>query len=482
MTLRLKTARGVRISLATTIASTIVQAAIMAALGRLLRPAEYGLAAAALVVVKPVQQLLLLGMEQSAVLQTDMAPRAMPSLFWGSFLAEAFGCIAIVAVLLLAPGIPADYRDITIALSFLLPASAIAIAPRAELRRELSFGKVSIAEFVSVVLGFGGVGIAAALAGCGAFSLVYGHLAQAALRSAISCLVTPGYPPRWDFSLPDLRPILALGLRITKVSVLENIHVQVLPAFIAFYFGWAALGQFNQGLTLITLPMMLIAASMTKVISTNFRIARDDRTELIDVCRTLVEDASAITLPVCFGMAAAAGPLVKVVLGPQWDAAAALMPWLCLGAACNCVAMLFAVMNEAVGRLEEKLVIQGAATLFMTALLFVAARSGLERCAQVFSIGSLFFLVCQVALSKRVLGTGLAQMARWTFPALQCSALVAGFILGLRMALPHLPAFVVTGLGVAGAAAILFAFYALFYPRLLRQIFELVGVGKIAPA
>src|ERR1700709_403817 len=183
MTLRLKTARSVRISLATTIASTVVQAAIMAVLGRLLRPEEYGLAAAALVVVRPVQQLLLLGMEQSAVLQTDLPPRAMPSLFWGSISVELFGCLAIMLVLLLAPGIPANYRDITIALSFLLPASAIAIAPRAEMRRELAFGNNSTAEFVSVVFGFGGVGIAAAMMGCGAFSLAYGCLAQAVLRS-----------------------------------------------------------------------------------------------------------------------------------------------------------------------------------------------------------------------------------------------------------------------------------------------------------
>ena len=161
---------------------------------------------------------------------------------------------------------------------------------------------------------------------------------------------------------------------------------------------------------------------------------------------------------------------------------ARLMPWLCLGAACNCIAMLFAVMNEAVGRLEEKLIIQGAATVFMVALLFLAARSGLERCAQVFSIGSLFYLLCQTALSRRVLGVGYGEMARWTLPGLLCSALVAGFILGLRAALPHLSVFVLTGLAVAGAAAILWAFYALFYPRLLRQIFELAGVGGIAPA
>jgi O-antigen/teichoic acid export membrane protein len=482
MDLRLKTARGVRISLATTIATTVAQAVIMAALGRLLRPAEYGLAAAALVVVKPVQQLLLLGMEQSAVLQTDLPPRAMPSLFWVSLCAETIGCVAIVAALLLLPGIPAGYRDITIALSFLLPASVIAIAPRAQMRRELAFGKISIAEFLSVVFGFGGVGIAAALAGCGAFSLAYGYLAQAVLRSAISCALCPGFPPRWDFAIAEIKPILSFGARITKVSVLENVHGQVLPAFVALYFGWAALGQFNQGLMLITLPMMLIAASMTKVIATNFRLARGDRAQLEDVCRTLVEDAGAITLPICFGMAAAAAPLVKIVLGSQWGEAAALMPWLCLGAACNCLAMLFAVMNEAVGRLEEKFVIQGVATAALVALLFIAGRSELERCAQVFSVSSMFYLALQVALSRRVLQVRVAAMAQWMLPGLQCSVLVAGFILGAQAVLPHISVAAQTGLDIAGAAAILWGFYALLYPRLLRHIFELVGVGKAVQA
>ncbi len=482
MNLRLRTARGVRISLAATIANTVAQAVIMAVLGRLLRPAEYGLAAAALVVVKPAQQLLLLGLEQSTVLQTDLSPRAIPSLFWVSLCAELAGCVAIVAALLLLPGIPAGYRDITIALSFLLPASAIAIAPLAQMRRDLAFGKISIAEFLSVVVGFGGVGIAAALMGCGAFSLAYGYLAQAFLRSAIACALASGFPPRWDFAISEIRPILSFGARITKVTVLENVHFQVLPAFIAFYFGWAALGQFNQGLMLITLPLILIATAMTRVIATNFRLARGDRSQLEEVCRALVEDAGALTLPICFGMAAAAAPLVKIVLGSQWGEAAALMPWLCLGAACNCLAMLFAVMNEAVGRLEEKFAIQGIATVVLIALLFLAGRGSLERCAQMYSVSALFYLALQVGLSRRVLQVRVTAMAHWMLPGALCSVLVVGFILGARAVLPHIPAAAQAGLDIAGAAAILWAFYALLYPRLLRHIFELVGLGRTAPA
>jgi PST family polysaccharide transporter len=481
MNLRIRTARSVRISLATTIASTMAQALAMAALARLLSPAEYGLAAAALVIVKPVQQLLLLGLEQSAVLQTDLPPRAIPSLFWISICAALAGCVGIIVALWLIPGIPEDYRAITIAFSFLLPASAIAIAPRAVMRRDLAFGKISIAEFVAVVVGFGGVGIVAAAAGCGAFSLVYGYVGQALLRSAISCALCPGFPPRWDFEISQIRPIFSFGIRVTKVSVLETLHIQVAPAFIAFYFGWAALGQFNQALMLITLPILLIAASVTKVVSTSFRMARHDLPQLEDVCRTLVENAAAVTLPICFGIAAAATPLVKVVLGPQWSEAARIIPWISLGAACNCLAMLFAVMNEAVGRLEAKMIIQGVVTATLGVLLFFAVQAGLERCAQVYSVVALFYLACQIALSKRVLHTGIATMARWIAPGLQCSALVVAFILGMQTAFPHLQAVPQTALDVMGAAVILSAFYTLLHPRLLRQIFERAGLGEIVP-
>ncbi len=482
MNLRIETARSVRISLATAIASTIAQAVIMAVLARLLRPAEYGLAAAALVIVKPTQQLLLLGLEQSTVLQTDLPPRTMPSLFWVSISAELMGCIAIILVLLLLPGIPEEYRSITVALSFLLPLSAIAIAPRAAMRRELAFGKVSIAEFVAVVAGFGGVSITAASFGCGAFSLVYGYLGQAALRSAISCALCAGFPPRWDFEFSQIKPIFSFGIRVTKVSVLETIHAQAAPAFIAYFLGWVALGQFNQALMLIALPIQLIATSMTKVISTSFRMVRHDRLHLEEVCKTLVENAAAITLPICFGIAAASTPLVKVVLGPQWQQAAGIVPWLSLGAACYCIATLFAVMNEAVGRLEEKMVIQSVATALLIGLLLFAAQSDLLRCAQAYSATALFYFLCQTGLSRKVLQTRIAEMARWTLPGLQCSVLVAAFILGVETGLPHLSALSQTGLDIAGSAFIFFAFYTLFHRRLLHQLFELAGARAIARA
>jgi len=97
MTLERRLAGGVRVNLIANIATFGAQAAMMAVLARLLHPSEYGVVAAALIIVKPVQQILFNGLEQSAVLQTEMPPRATTTLFWMSAV-FAVGGVAILMV------------------------------------------------------------------------------------------------------------------------------------------------------------------------------------------------------------------------------------------------------------------------------------------------------------------------------------------------------------------------------------------------
>ena len=476
MSLEKQLAGGVRASLISNIVTFGAQAALLAILARLLKPADFGLVAAALVIVKPVQQILFNGLEQAAVLMNEMPQRAITTLFWMSVIVAGAGVLLLMAAAQLAP-IPHDLRNATVGISLVLLGPALAIAPRVMLRREMAFGRLAIIETAATVIGFGVVSVACALSGFGAMSLVYGYVGQVVVR-AVGCFAfCPGCVSGWVLDLASVRPAVSMAARITTVSLLEIVQAQLPSAFIAAWLGTALLGQFSQGLSLIGTPVQLISQSMTKVASTSFRIVRHDVPQLRQSCARLMETASAITIPVCFGMAGAASPLVLIVLGPQWAVAGLIVPWLALGAAFGVLAHVLAVMNEAAGRLKEKFVIQ-AVTILVTAGAYLAAvHGGLRECAQAYSFGNLVFLAGQIILSARVLRTGAAEMAGWIFPASLCSALIYGGVLALQMLDRLSSPYAQLGVDIAWCGAILIGLYAIFFPRLRRDLLMLAGFG-----
>jgi PST family polysaccharide transporter len=464
-----------RITVLATFASGAIQVIALAVLARLLHPAQFGVVAAVLVIVKPVQQILFNGVEQAAVLQSELDERATTSLFWLSLAIAAVGVAVIVGLAALLPIAPGP-RAAAVGLSLIVLGPALGLAPRVMLRRDLAFGRLAVAEIAATVIGFGVVAIAAALAGFGALSLVLGYVGQTLLRALVSLALCPRAVRGWRLDWRAVRPTLAMAMAITRISLLEIVHAQIAPGFVGADLGAAALGKFSQATSIVVMPGQLIAMSMTRVASTPFRIARVDPVQLRASCRSLVETASAITLPICVAIAAAAGPLVQVLLGPQWNGVAQILPWLTAGAAAGVLGHLLAVLNEAAGKLEEKFRIQLLASVVLAAALLVAAPRGLAPCAEAQSFATVLYLAAQTWLAGRTMAVRAMAMAGWIWPACLCSAAVCGCVLGIQALFASTSVYLRLGLDGVACAAVLTGLYAVFFPRLLRELLYLAGL------
>ncbi len=477
MNLREKTLKGVRFTFVATVISGLTQAVILIVLARLLTPVDYGLVAGALVIVTPVQNLLFMGIERAMVLQADINLRMANLMGWITTGLSLITCIAMLITLMVVP-MDLNFRFVVMGLAPLLILSAIGLSARTQIRRAMEFGKLAIADVVAQVIGFGAFSIIAALCGFGVWSLVFGYIAQAALHAGLCIGLHRRAMLEQHADRGALKPIFLAAYRLSKISVLEMVHGQMPSFFVGGYLGAPALGQFNRSYALINLPVQLLVNSMSRVLFTSFIIVRDDQEKLRNGCRLLVEIAAAVTLPLCFGMAVAAPEVVAVLLGPQWHEAASLMPWLAVGTAATMMAHLFAVMNEAVGRLQEKFVIQAATTAVAVLAFFLAVQVGLQACAAAYAFGGAVFLVGQLILSARVLKVDLWTIAAWLAPGGLCALAVTVYVFGIRMFVSSLSSQILLGLEVAGCGTILLLVYGIFFPRLMREIALLSGLGK----
>src|SRR4051794_12442968 len=164
-------------------------------LARLLTPAEFGLVGLALVFVSFAEYLTDLGVAQ-ALVYFDRDRRTQDNAL---ALCVASGVVLSVAALMAAPAIAGFFDAPQVApmvrvLALALLFSALRQVPVALLRRELAFRRVLAVE-TTRALAQGTVSIALAAAGAGAWAIVWGYVAGAAVATVVAwaaCAYRPG--------------------------------------------------------------------------------------------------------------------------------------------------------------------------------------------------------------------------------------------------------------------------------------------------
>ena len=111
------------------------------------------------------------------------------------------------------------------------------------------------------------------------------------------------------------------------------------------------------------------------------------------------------------------------------------MAWLSVGTAAAMISHLFAAMNEAVGRFEEKFIIQALTTAISILAFSFAVHFGLEACAAAYAFGWVVFLVGQLVLSVRVLMVDLWTIAAWLAPGGLCALAINVYVFGNHLQL-----------------------------------------------
>jgi lipopolysaccharide exporter len=201
-----------------------------------------------------------------------------------------------------------------------LGATAIAL-----LRRSLRFQELAIIEVGSYIVGYVGVGLAMALSGAGVYALVGAMIdADAGLNAvAATCWsVIRCCPPERGLVPGDPRVRQPrLGHRLLRVPAVQPRH----PA-VGRWAGTTQLGLYNRAKMLGELPSYHLTTGLSKVLFPSFSAIQLDQSRLRTAYLSAIGSLPRLVLPLNAGMAVAAPEIVRVVLGPQWEGAIAVMP------------------------------------------------------------------------------------------------------------------------------------------------------------
>lgn len=378
-----------------------LQLAVLPVLARLLEPQAFGVVALAMPFVLFANVLADGGMGTALVREQAPSRDLESTVFWLSA-ASGLG-FALIAVLLARPLAlifdNALFAPIFMALSPIMLVGAALAAPNSRVIRARRFEVYAVGDMISGVLS-AAVGIAAAFAGFGAWSLVFGQLslwlAKAAWVGSVS-----GFRPRLVCRPSLARPLIVFGLHSVGANAADFASKNLAPVVIGALLGAVAVGHYAMAWQLIRIPDLVLSAPIALAVFTAVANAERPGPELVLQPLRLMFVALA---PMFAGLALVSDLGVQLLFGEGWAETA---PTIACLAPAGLLLCLYAVAGSGLlgaGRADRQFQLTlatGAATLAGVA---VGSRFGLIGAACGVSVGCIAVAPWLLTIMSRQFG------------------------------------------------------------------------------
>lgn len=243
----------------------------------------------------------------------------------------------VIAVLeAAAPYIAAFYRNPELTLPLRVYALSLLFSSFnsiqvARLQREMRFREMMLCNLTATVIA-GCVGVALAYKGAGLWSLVVYHFGQIVL-SCLAGLLVLRWLPHGRFSKESAKRLGGFGLKMLGASVVSNLYNSLRPLIIGRRFTTADLGYYDRGQKFASTISLNLDTAIRSVMFPVLARSQDDTGQFRAILRRTKQLGCFVVFPVMFGLAAAAEPIVRLLLTEKWLPAVPFLVLLSIGEA-----------------------------------------------------------------------------------------------------------------------------------------------------
>jgi O-antigen/teichoic acid export membrane protein len=376
-------------ALGTQVASQAIRFGGVIVLARLLSPSDYGAAALALAIASYSIILGDLGYG-GALIQAESAPRRVASTaFWASVGAGAIGtaCVALAAYpIALALG-ENQVALLAMAGGLTLLIFATGSASNALLARAMRFDIIQGAGLVALIVATAAAVTSAAL-GAGPWALVLQQLVLSAVTSAIF-IVAARWRPSPEFSRTAFRSMTKFAMPRSGGHLFAAFQTLISVTLIGSFVGIEELGIWNLSMSLVLVPLVLIAVPVAQVIYAAFARMREDVERVAEVWLTGFSLVAAIALPVLLGLVALAPMLIPLVFGSQWASAVPVVQILSVWVIAKTLQTWNTSVMDAAGKPHVSMILNLTVLIALPPSLWVGSQFGIAGAAVAFSLAEL---------------------------------------------------------------------------------------------
>src|SRR2546430_761329 len=396
---------------------------------RLLSPEDYGLVGMAAVYLGLVTLLAEFGLGTAVLADRELSREQLSQL---NGLAVLVGCVSLLASVVAAFPLGLFFRApqlplVVVAMSATFVITSFKTVPFALLQRDFRFKQLALIDLgQAVVLAISMVGLA--VAGLRYWTLVCGALLGALISTAAVLRLSH---PRLAWPRPKaLKQAMTLSFDVVIARVCWYVSANADFLVAGRVLGRAALGFYNVGWTMASVPVDRIAALVAQVTPAFFAAVQHDRAALRRYVLRITEGIALITFPLALGLALVARDFVLVVLGSRWEGTIGPLRLLAAYAAFRSIVPLLPQALQIIGDARFEMWRMAAAATVMPASFYVCGQRwgtiGLAV-AWMFVDPVLAVPLYRRVFSKIALSPKAYLVALW--PALSATALMAVVVL-----------------------------------------------------
>lgn len=399
--LRARTARGVGWMGLSSLVQAVLQLAVLAVLARLVEPEDFGLVAGALIAVNLTTVLAESGIGAAIVQRLELTRDHVRV---GFTLTVLLGVTCWGVLTLVSPQIETFLRlpglaPILAVMALVFVVNSLSLGNYL-LARRMDFGRLAVAETVAYAVGYGGIAIAFAVAGFGAWSIVAGQLGQAVVRIVlVTCFAPHSVVP--SLRRGPLRDLVAYGGGYTIGRIALWASSQVDNLVVGRYLGAQALGFYGRAYQLVQMPANLLGQVANEVLFPAMAAVQHRRPALRLVFLTGMGALAAGALPLSIVAAVTAEGLVRLLLGAEWLPLSVAFTVIIFGLLFRTSSKLTDALAKATGAVYRRAWRSVVFALLVFAGAFVGQEHGLRGVAigVLAAMGANYLLTCHLGLA-----------------------------------------------------------------------------------
>ena len=448
-------------------------------LARLLSPSEFGVYAAASILLGFTYLLTETGMAAAIIQRRDRVEEAKNTALIASILS---GVLLTLAALAASPLVGAifgsdEIKTVAAAMSGTVLLAASLIVPDAILQRRFSFLRRLVIEPMQVIT-FGVVAVVLAANGLGVWSLVIGQYAGFAI-SATAAWAFARWRPRLRLASCEMwRELVAYGRHIFASTAILQIGQQAADtAIIGTGLGASSLGQYRYAYRIASTPFTVILAAAAYVIFPAFSRIASDPPRLRSAFIRSLRWVSAIGFPAGMLLVPLGPALATLIFGDVWLPAGEAAVAICAYTGAASITSVVSEALKAAGRPQPLVPMHSISAGVTAATMLALLPLGLTAAAAGLSIGAIAGAAYALRASVTVLGIRMRSMLTEIWPSAFASVVMALAILPVdRLVLDPasrstVPGLALVGLETAAALAIFGGVLHLISPGTLQEFF-----------
>lgn len=341
----------------------VLRLVFVAILSRLLLPDDFGIMAAASIVIGFSELLSRMGMGPALVHDREINDEKINTAFTFSLLLGVLLALLFLGInpqiekLFALPGL----REVLDVLVLLFPIRSLNQVSMGLIQRAQRFKDLAGLEAFSYLIGYGGLGIVLALNGYGVWALVIGTLAQAVLYSSLLFWRQP-HTIKLQIKSAAFKQLLNFGGGYTLAQFFSYSAKKADYFIIGRILGADQLGFYSRSYTVIGMMNSIVGKNIQLVLFSDFsqaknRKERDKNAE--DVLR-IASFSFLLLIPVSCLLVIFAEEIVWVLLGAKWVVMVPCLQVLSLGMVARIGYKIFGAYILGIGKVNQYSIIQAA--------------------------------------------------------------------------------------------------------------------------